>query len=133
MNDSPQRRRVVAAPPRRPPAELRAVRVIVESDPDTDASYMDPAEFKDRRAAYKAGEFSFVGVRAEAEVVIEEIVQTLTSGGLLGIESDSEEEYLDEIIAGEWKALRNVLKTVGVSTDQLPLEVDRAWIDWRND
>jgi len=48
-----------------------------------------------------------------------------------GIESDSEDEYLDEIIAREWEALRAVLKTVGVPTDQLPLEVQREWIEWR--
>ena len=68
---------------------------------------------------------------AEADVLIEGIEQTLTSGGTWGIEDDAEDEYLDEIIEQEWSALRGVLKTVGVSTDQLPLEIDRAWIQWR--
>jgi hypothetical protein len=141
---SSTRRRVVAAPARRPPAELRSVRIVFKTDSEPDTSYLfeqddqgdqsdqgDQGEFADRRAAYERGEWSLIGCCAEAEVVIEEIVQTLTSGGLYGIESDSEQEYLDEIIAGEWIALRNVLKTVGVSTDQLPLEVDPEWIEWR--
>ena len=126
-----QRRRVVAAPARRPPAELRQVRIVVESDPDPDASYLEQDEFENRLAAYKRGEFELQGVRAEAEVVIEGIPQTLTSGGLYGIESDSDDEYFDEIVAKEWETLRAVLKTVGVPTEQLPLDVKREWIEWR--
>ena len=127
----PQRRRVVAAPTRKPPAELRSVRVIFEADPEPDTSYLEQDEFEDRLEAYKRGEFSFIGARAEAEVIIEETTQTLRSGGLYGIESDSEDEYIDEIAAQEWAALRAVLKTVGVSTEQLPLAVNREWIEWR--
>ena len=103
---------------------------IFEEDLDPDVSYLEQDEFEDRLAAYKKGKFNLVGVRVEAEVTIAETTQTLASPGLGGIESDSEQEYLDEIIAEEWKALRVVLKTVGVSTEELPLEVDRAWITW---
>lgn len=110
------RRRVVEAT-RKPRAELRAIRVIFE--PDTDAQEGG------------AGKFDFMCAYAEADVIIEEIEQTLTSGGLRGIEDDAEDEYLDEIIDGEWGALRAVLKQVGVSTEQLPLAVDREWIEWR--
>jgi hypothetical protein len=117
MNDYPQRRRVVAAPARRPRAELRAVRVIFE--PDTDAQEGG------------AGKFDFMRVFAEAEVAIDGIEQTLTSGGLDGIEDDAGDEYLDEVIEQEWGVLRGVLKTVGVSTEQLPLAVNREWIQWR--
>jgi hypothetical protein len=125
------RRRVVAAQTRRPSVKLQAVRVIFDQDPDPDASYLDQEEFEDRRAEYKRGDFSFVSARAEADVVIEGILQTLQSGGLNGIESDSEQEYLDEIAAEEWKALRGVLKTVGVPTSELPVEVDPSWVEWR--
>jgi hypothetical protein len=128
------RRRVVAAPARRPPAELRSVHVIFEPDPEPDTSYLfGQDELTDRRVEYERDEWHLVGCRAEAEVVIapETTVQTLRSGGLYGIESDSEQEYLDEIAVGEWSRLRDVLKTVGVPTDQLPLEVDPGWIEWR--
>ena len=108
MTFPPQRRRVVAAAPRRQPAELRAVRVVFEPDPESGM------------CAY-----------AEADVTIEGIEQTLTSRGCDGIEDDEGDDELDEIIDGEWRVLRGVLKTVGVSTDQLPTAVDRAWISWR--
>jgi hypothetical protein len=130
MSGTP-RRRVVAAPARRAPAELRVVRVIVEEDPDPDASYLDQDDFEDRRAAYKRGEFHFVGVRAEAEVTIEETEQVLTSPGLWGIEGDLDEEELMRVVSEEWSVLRDVLKTIGVSTEKLPLEANREWIEWR--
>ena len=131
MTDPPARRRVVAAPARRPPTELQSVRVLIEQDPDADASYLEQDEFEDRAAAHDRGEFDFVGVRAEADVLIDGIPQTLASAGLYGIESDSEDEYFEEIFVQEWTALRGVLKTVGVPTEKLPLAVDRAWIEWR--
>lgn len=125
------RRRVVEGPARRPPAELQSVRVIFEEDPDPDVSYLEQDEFEERLGAFKRGEFNFVGVRVEAEVLIAETVQLLTSPGLAGIESDTDEEGLDQMIGDEWSALRAVLKTVGVPTEKLPLAVDRAWIEWR--
>ena len=130
----PPRRRVVAAPARKPPAELRSIRVVVEHDPDPDISFLEGDEFKDRLDAYNRGEFDFVGVRAEAEVVVESIVQTLTSGGLWGVESDSGEEYLVGIAVEEYVQLRKVLKTIGVPTSELPAADEkqvRTWIDWR--
>ena len=133
MSDPPRaRRRVVAVPGRRPPAELQTIRVLVEHDPDPDASFLDQDE--DRKAQFERGEFGFVGVRAVADVVIEGTVQTLTSGGLWGVESDSGEEYLVSVAVEEYEQLRRVLKTVGVPTAQLPAadaETVRGWIDWR--
>jgi hypothetical protein len=129
MNAPPQRRRVVAAPARR--IDLHSVRVLIEQDPDADVSYLEQDEFEDRLASYKRGEFELVGVRAQADVVIEGVLQVLESGGTYGIESDSEEEYFEQIFVQEWESLRTVLKTVGVPTDKLPLEVDRAWIEWK--
>ena len=132
MSDPPRaRRRVVAAPARKAPAELRSVRIIVAPDEHPDASYLDQDDFEERREAYERSEFTLVGVRAEAEVIVCGVAQTLRSGGLYGIESDSEEEYFDEIFVQEWATLRDVLKTVGVPTSGLPLEVERKWIEWR--
>jgi hypothetical protein len=132
MND-PQRtrRRVVAVPARRPPAELRALRVVVKEDLDPDVSYLEQEEFEERLAEYRRGEFGFVVVRAEAEVIIGGTDQILTSPGLAGIENDAPPEEIEQIAAEEWAALRDVLKAVGVSTEQLPLELDREWIEWR--
>lgn len=106
------RRRVVEAPTRRPPAELHAVRVVFEPDSEHEG-------------------VEYMRAHAEAEVTIGGVAQTLTSGGMWGIEDDAEDEYLDQIIEQEWETLRVVLKTVGVPTDKLPLAVDREWIEWR--
>ena len=128
--DTP-RRRVVAAPARKSPIKLETVRVVVEHDPDPDISYLEQDEFDERLKAYQDGEFAFVGVRAEADVVIGGVVQTLTSGGLWGIESDSDREYIEEVAGEEYSELRKILTEVGVPTAQLPLEIEREQIDWR--
>ena len=125
------RRRVVAAPARKSPIKLETVRVVVEHDPDPDISYLEQDEFDERLKAYQDGEFAFVGVRAEADVVIGGVVQTLTSGGLWGIESDSDREYIEEVAGEEYSELRKILTEVGVPTAQLPLEIEREQIDWR--
>jgi hypothetical protein len=133
MSDShAPRRRVVEATARRLSAELQAIRVVVERDPDPDTSYLEQDEFKERLAAYKRGEFDFVGVRAEAEVRIRDTDQMLASAGLWGIESDadSEDEIVD-IAIEEWTQLRKVLKAIGIAAAELPTELDRRWIEWR--
>jgi hypothetical protein len=92
---------------RRAPVRLGAVRVIFEPDP-------------------AGGEL--VCVYAEAEIEVCDVVQFLTSGGRCGLDP---EEDLAPTVLEEWKTLRDVLKTVGVPTEELPLEIDRAWIEWR--
>ena len=71
MSGTDARRRVVEAPARKSPVKLESIRVVVEHDPDPEASYLEQDEFEERLAAYKSGEFAFVGVRAEADVTIE--------------------------------------------------------------
>lgn len=109
------------------------MRVIFEHDPNPETSYLEQDEFRERREAYGRDEWFLIGCRVEADVVIapETVMQTLRSSGLNGIESDSEQDELDEIAHQEWMRLRDVLKAVGVSTEQLPLEVDREWVEWR--
>ncbi len=76
-------------------------------------------EFEDRREQYDRGDFSFVGVRVEADVIIDGHVQVLTSPGLWGIESDSGDEYLREVADEEWQQLRDTLEQIGVPSSQL--------------
>lgn len=127
---SPPRRRAVEAPSRKQP-ELRAVKVIFEVDPEPDSSYLEQEDFSSRKKAYRRGDFHYVGVRAEAEVLVLETVQVLTSPGTWGIESDSLDDEIERLVDEEWKLLRDVLKTVGVPTEELPLDVQREWIEWR--
>ena len=121
------RKRVVEAPARKSPVKLETIRVVVEHDSDPDTSYLEQEDFEERLAAFQAGEFTFLGVHAEADVTIDGVVQTLTSGGLWGIESDSGDEYIEEVAVQEYEELRKILKTVGVPTADLPLEMDPAW------
>jgi len=107
------------------------VRVVVEPDPDPDATYLEQRELSERRASYRRGEFGLLRVRAEAQILIEGTVQTLTSPGLSGLESDLDEQDVAQVAGEEWTALRDVLKAVGVPTKQLPLAVERGWIERR--
>jgi hypothetical protein len=126
------RKRVLEAPARKKPAvKLETIRVVVEHDEDPDTSYLDQDDFDERREAYQNGDFSFVGVRAEADVVIGGVIQTLTSGGLWGIESDSGKEYIEEVAGEEYGQLRKILTEVGVPTKELPQKIDRRQIEWR--
>lgn len=125
------RKRVVDGARKRQAPQLHSVKVLVLHDEDPDLSYLDQDDFEDRRDAFERGDFSFVGVRAEAEVAIGGIMQTLTSGGLWGTESDSGDEYFLEIADQEWHELRKILTDVGVPTSQLPAKVDPKWIKWR--
>jgi hypothetical protein len=121
---------VVEATRKRPAPEVQSISVLVLPDEDPDVSYLDQEEFTDRREAYQRGDFTFVGVRAQAEVVIEGIVQTIVSGGLWGIESDAD-AYIEEVAGEEYSDLRKILTSIGVSTSQLPSSMDRKWIEWR--
>jgi hypothetical protein len=127
------RRRVVEATRRRTAPTVQEIRVRVLHDEDPDTSFIDQDEFADRREAYQRGDFTFVGVVAEADVVIEGTVQTLKSGGLWGIESDSDEAYIEEVALEEYNGLRDVLKAVGVSTSEAPVgtrEMIQPLIKW---
>lgn len=126
------RKRVVEAARKRHAPEVQEIRVRVMPDEDPDTSYLDTGapEDADRREQLERGDFSFVGVRAEAEVVIEGVSQTLTSGGLWGTESDSGEEYIREVAAEEYGDLRKILISIGVPTSQLPTKFDPSWMKW---
>jgi hypothetical protein len=129
------RKRVVEATRKKPAPQVSEIRAVVlhdDQEPDFDSGDPDYAEQDaERREAYRRGDFSMVGVVAEADVVIEGITQTLKSGGLWGTESDSGEEYIQEIAADEYADLRKILTSIGVSTSQLPTEFDPKWIEWR--
>lgn len=116
----------------RSPVRLGAVRVVRDEDVSADVSYLEQPEFKGRLAEYKRGKLHFFEMRIEADVELEDGVRALVSStGIGSIESDTTEEELDEMIVEEWRTLRAALKTVGVPTEQLPIEVDPTWVEWR--
>ena len=88
-------------------------------DPFPDTSYLEAPGFKDRYQQYQNGDFAFVGIRAEAEIVVNGVCQTITSGGLWGIESDSERQYLSEVEQEEVDQLKVILQSLGFSKEAI--------------
>ena len=82
----------------------------------------------ERMESLNRGDWCYIGIRAEAEVGIEGkepsrryhfegwTMQTISSGGLWGIESDSGNDYLQSVEQEELSELRAQLKELGFST-----------------
>lgn len=86
-----------------------------------DSSYLDQDEFGERKRQFEAGLFDFIGIRADAEIAIPTgpelaTIQHIRSGGLWGIESDSDKTYLASIETEELSALKTQLIALGFST-----------------
>ena len=76
----------------------------------------------ERMESLNNGQWCFIGIRAEAEYSVGEgvrgghcLIQEVTSGGLWGIESDSEASYFAEVEAEELANLREQLAGIGFS------------------
>ena len=63
---------------------------------------------------------AFIGIRAEAEIVVHGVCQTITSGGLWGIESDSARQYLSDVEQEEVDQLKAILQSLGFSDSEFP-------------
>jgi hypothetical protein len=72
-----------------------------------------------RMESLKNGNWFFLHIRAEAEININSVIETISSGGLGGIESDSGEDYLKEIEKEELTNLTEVLKELGFKESQI--------------
>lgn len=68
-----------------------------------------------RMRAFLREAFGYIGIRASAEIVIESTCQTIRSGGLWGIESDSNKGYLSSIEQEQLSELRGILHELGFS------------------
>jgi hypothetical protein len=95
----------------------RILSVDVETLPDYDhdASYLEQDGFEDRLQQYHNREFGYIGVRAVAQVLVNDAIQRITSGGLWGIEGDSDQGYLNEVADEEKRELRAHLYSLGFS------------------
>jgi hypothetical protein len=60
-----------------------------------------------------------IGIDAVARIVVNGVCQTLTSGGLWGIEDDSGEEYLSSIEDEQTEELHRILLDLGFSLDDI--------------
>jgi len=100
---------------------IEKIEVYRMPDNDPDPSYLEQEGFEDRLDQYKRGVFGYMGIVAKAEVVIDGICQTITSGGLWGIEDDSDEGYLNEIAQEQLNELSDQLEAIGFPKRQLLL------------
>ena len=92
------------------------------SDDSPDVSYLEQECFNDeegraRLAAFHAGDWGMIGIRAKATIVVRHsngnsTSYTLTSAGLWGIESDSPESYLADIYAEQCEELKIDIKAM---------------------
>jgi hypothetical protein len=69
-----------------------------------------------RMESLNRGEWCFIGIRAEAEVQVgSDVVQRITSGGLWGVESDSDKDNLESTAREELAQLKTELIGLGFS------------------
>jgi hypothetical protein len=80
--------------------------------PEDEAATCRYADFQ-RMESYNQQEWQMVGVYAQASIVVAGIIQTVQSGGLWGIESDSDGSYFAEIEAEQLSELVTVLEELG--------------------
>ena len=83
----------------------------------------------DRMESYNNQQWCCIGIKAKAEILIPDgsgdyVRQTITSGGLWGIESDSDKSYLEQVENEELDNLRLELKVLGVTMPK-NVEVER--------
>jgi hypothetical protein len=71
----------------------------------------------ERMEAYNNQQWCYIGIRAVAKVqtALGAPIQTLSSGGLWGIESDSDSSYFDSVAGEELSQLKGELKALGFS------------------
>ena len=70
----------------------------------------------ERMERLNRGDWCFIGIRADAEIVVDGVMQEISSGGLWGIESDSDRAYLTEIEGEQLSELRDQLRALGFGT-----------------
>lgn len=73
-----------------------------------------------RAERLNAGDWCYIGIRAKAEVVSANgICHTLSSGGVWGIESDSDKSYFKDVAREELVSLQAELGAFGFSAEQI--------------
>lgn len=77
-----------------------------------------------RAEAYNRGCWHMLYLRCVADVLIDGVVQQITSGGLSGVESDSDDSYFDEIRQDELHQLRGILSHMGFPDEEIQSAID---------
>jgi hypothetical protein len=77
------------------------VRVVRATDWDPDTSYLDPEKDAARLDALRSGDWAFVGVYAEARLLVCRTCQEVRTPGLWGVESDSDRDHFEQLAREE--------------------------------
>lgn len=96
-------------------------RYFVAANSATDTGVAESVERDyQRMESILGGDIEFLGIRAKADVQLTgNVVQEITSGGLWGIESDSDSLYLKEIESDELGELHAELVAIGFTDAQV--------------
>lgn len=78
----------------------------------------------ERMEAYNNGHWNMMGVRAQAEIHTSSnstdwLINRVSSGGLWGIESDSDKDYLETVAKEELSELKSTLSELGFSGTEI--------------
>lgn len=84
----------------------------IEMVPDEDPDLSHLPEGSQRHKNYGMT-WTMVGIRATATIRVDGVAQTVKSGGLWGVASDSDRGYFDEVAREELRALADMLDTLG--------------------
>lgn len=107
-------------------------------DGDIEPTPWEPSEgeevrlrMEERRCAYFAGEWSMVGICAVAKTLYVGddgygvVGPEIRTPGVWMVESDAGEEYFDQIYHDELSTLREMLKAMGFSDDDINQHLDK--------
>ncbi len=73
-----------------------------------------PEQDYQRCEDYNRGGWCMIGIQASAEVVVDGVIQDINSGGLWGIESDSDDSYLRSVAHEQLSELKSILESLGI-------------------
>jgi hypothetical protein len=86
----------------------------------------------ERSESLNRGDWWFIGIIAKAKVQICDTEQTITSGGLWGIESDSGSEYIETVEAEQLNELRYILLNLGCSKAAIDAAISARKVNARS-
>lgn len=126
---------------------IHSVRIVVHPDPDPDTSWLEPdpgryhgvpaaeraayeRQDAERLAALYRGDWSFIGIQARAEVFINGVRQHIVSGGLWGIEDDSDRSHLLSVARDESADLAEILTAIGFDAETVRVACVNALADF---
>jgi len=73
----------------------------------------------ERMESHNRGDWGMISIRAQAKIIVNGTCQTVRSGGLGGIESDSGDHYFSEVGGGELAELGVTLVELGFSEEEV--------------